>query len=444
MLKLFLDDSILNVYNKKEMKNILPKSVIITTTALCVFCLVDFFCSPGSLFAQNAVGKAKGSIFGGLQEQARSYREAGLENQNMGNLPAAMNFYQKAIAMDPTCAMTYNDLGVIYEAAGFSNRAKESYFKAIKIDPAYLSAYSNIALLYEEQRDLERAGFYWAKRAELGSADDPWTQKAAKRFQDIRTLLSKRPVADAREEDVLGLIKDASTYKSVFSKADNLQAQRNLRKAKQYYKKNKLTAAITEALEAQALDQSNPEIMEFIKKIDLDPAGAAAYNDLGVGYEKAGLFKRAEESYLKSLRLDPALLVTYVNLALFYEKQRDLDKAAFHWAKRAELGFADDLRTQKAANRLKDIRAVLSSRPIADQREEEVLKLMKDVSVRKGKVNDDNQALAQVRFQKAKLSYNQGDLAKAVKEAIDAQYLDQDNPEIEAFIEKAASRALSR
>jgi len=417
----------------------LPKFIFITIITLCVFCF------DGLLFAQEGLDDPLSKeVLRALPEQARKYRKEGLENQRVGNLPAAMSLYQKAIALDPTYAVAYNDLGVIYESAGFPDRAKENYFKAIKIEPAYLSAYTNIALLYEGQRDLERAAFYWAKRAELGSSDDPWTQKAASRFKDIRMVLSNRPVADAREEDVLGLIKDASIYKSVFDKADKVEARNHLRKASQYYKKSKLTAAIKEALEAQVLDRTNPKIKEFIEKIDSNPASAAAYNDLGVIYEATNLPEWAEESYLKSLRFDPTLLSAYVNVALFYENKRDLEKAAFYWNKRAELGSPDDPWKQKAANRFKDIRAVLSSRPIADQREEDVLSLMKDVSVRKAVVNKSDLALAQDRFQKAKLSYNKGDLDTAIKEALDAQYLDQYNPEIEAFIEKAASRALSR
>lgn len=416
----------------------LPKFIITAVTTLCVFCFV------GTLFAQEALdGPLSKEVRGALPEQARKYREEGLENQRVGNLPEAMSLYQKAIVLDPTYAVAYNDLGVIYEALGFPDRAKESYFRAIKVDPAYLSAYTNIALLYEEQRDLERAAFYWAKRVGLGSLDDPWTQKAVSRLKDIRTVLSKRPVADAREEDILGLIKDASAYKSVFNKADKVQAQNHLRKAIQYYKKRKLTTAIKEAAEAQALDQANPEIKEFIEKIDSDHASAAAYNDLGVIYEAAGLPERAEESYLKSLMLNPTLLSAYVNIALFYEKQRDLKKAEFYWARRAELGSPDNPWKQKAANRIKDIRLVLSSRPIADQREEDVLSLMKDVSVRKTVVNKDDKALAQAYFSKAMQSYNKGDLATAVKEALDAQNLDQNNPEIKGFIEKAVLRALS-
>ena len=428
------------IINKTKMNiHFLPKFIFTTIITLCVFCFGGF------LFAQNdAADTAPTEVSGALSDQARRYREEGLENQRLGNIPAAMALYQKAIALDPSYAVAYNDLGVIYEAAGFPERAKESYFRAIKVDPSYLSSYSNIALFYEEQRDLERAAFYWAKRAELGPIDDPWTQKAANRFKDIRAVLSNRPVADAREEDVLGLIKDVATYKSAFTKADKAQSQNHLRKAEKYYKKRKLTAAIKEAYEAKDLDQSSTEVKEFFEKVDIDPESAAAYNDLGAIYEAAGVPDRAEESYLKAIRFDPALLSAYVNIALFYEKRRDLEKAEFYWAKRADLGSPENPWKQKAANRVKDIRAVLSSSPIADERETEVLGLIKDVAKYKSTINRNDKALSRDHFNKAKKSFKSGDLATAIKEALDAQYLDQDNPEIEAFIEKAELRALSR
>jgi Flp pilus assembly protein TadD len=420
--------------------DLLPKFAVISIVTISVFC----FGNP--VFAEEEIVDHVSDDIPDISfaAQARKYREEGLENQRAGNLPAAMSLYQKAIALDPTYAVAYNDLGVIYEAAGYPDRAKESYFKAIKIDPAYLGSYTNIALLYEEQRDLERAAFYWAKRAELGALDDPWTQKAASRFKDIRAVLSTRPAADAREEEVLGLIKDVSIYKSVFTKADKAEAQRHLNKAEQYYKKRKLTTALKEAYQAQDLDQNNPAIAEFFKKADADPAGAAAYNDLGVIYESAGMPDRAEECYLKALKFDPMLLSAYVNIALFYEKQRKLEKAEFFWSKRAELGSAENPWKKKAAERAKDIRTVLSSSPLADAREEEILGLIKDVSKYKAAVNKNDKDLAMDHFDKAKQFFNRGDLASAIKEALDAQYLDQDNPEIEAFIEKAELRALSR
>jgi hypothetical protein len=42
------------------------------------------------------------------------------------------------------------------------------------------------------------------------------------------------------------------------------------------------------------------------------------------------------------------------------------------------------------------------------------------------------------------MSLEKGDLATAIKEALDAQQLDEKNPEIEAFIENVEAIALRR
>lgn len=247
------------------MNNRLSTKFIITTVAIiCVFY------SGGLLFAQavkfDPWAKKNSDE---LYMQATRYREAGLESQRIGNLAEALELYQKAVAIDPGYAEAHNDLGIIYEAMGFPQRAEESYLKSLKIDPAYLSVYANLALLYENQRDLEKAAFYWAKRAQLGFADDPWTQKAASRLKDIRIVLAKHPASDLREEEVLGIMNDVTVHKSTFNKDNKALARNNFQKAKESFKKGDLAMAIKEALDAQYLDQDNPEIEAFIEKTEL-------------------------------------------------------------------------------------------------------------------------------------------------------------------------------
>jgi len=123
-----------------------------------------------------------------VQQNARTYRMQGLEQQNIGNLDEAMTLYQKATGLDSGYAIPYNDLGVIYEAKGFVDRAEESYQKAITIDPDYLSAYSNLALLYENKGQVDKAILYWRKRADLGASADPWTLKAKARYNDLMRI----------------------------------------------------------------------------------------------------------------------------------------------------------------------------------------------------------------------------------------------------------------
>ncbi|MDD4953636.1 MAG: tetratricopeptide repeat protein [Candidatus Omnitrophica bacterium] len=201
-----------------------------------------------------------------LQEQARSYRSQGAEMQRLGNLDGAMVFYRKAIELDPAYAVAYNDIGIILEASGAKEEAEQAYLSSIRIDPLYLSAYSNLALLYEGQRQLEKAAFYWEKRAQLGVYDDPWRQKARQRLEDIRLVLSNIPEKDTREQEVIGLIKDVEAYKAAVGKDNATMARKHLGRAKRMYNEGNLNAAIKEALDAQCLDPANTEIAEFIEE----------------------------------------------------------------------------------------------------------------------------------------------------------------------------------
>ena len=86
----------------------------------------------------------------------------------------------------------------------------------------------------------------------------------------------------------------------------------------------------------------------------------------------------------------------------------------------------------------------MSATPLKDAREQEVIGFMKDISHNKDLLNKDDIALAKDHFQRAQRYYDKGDLASAFKEALDAQYLDEKNTEIEAFLDKVQARALSR
>jgi len=202
-----------------------------------------------------------------LQKQARAYRKEGLDMQNLGNLESALTFYQKAVQLDPGYAVAYNDLGIIYETAGAVDLAEENYLKAVNINPNYLSAYSNLALLYENKRDLARAAYYWRRRADLGFADDPWTEQALRRLKDIQAVQAPaaRP-AISREQDVISLTKDVLNRKSLEQSSPRELARTHLEKARMYEQKNDDLAALKEAIDAQILDPSNKEIEAFVEK----------------------------------------------------------------------------------------------------------------------------------------------------------------------------------
>ena len=52
---------------------------------------------------------------------------------------------------------------------------------------------------------------------------------------------------------------------------------------------------------------------------ELDPSYAAAWNDLGIGYEHEGEFDKAREAYEKALALEPGNVMIQQNYDLFRE-----------------------------------------------------------------------------------------------------------------------------
>lgn len=204
-----------------------------------------------------------------LQKEARVYRDQGLACQNRGNLDTALNFYQKAVELDSGFAIAYNDLGVVLEAKGQIDRAEAAYRRAIAIDPAYLSSYTNLALLYEEKREIAKAAECWKKRANLGSQDDPWTKNAGERFEELSLILSKTPLEDLKEKEVLGLTEKMSKPRTMFTHEDASLAYKHMMKANEYFERREFAAAVKEALDAQQFDPTNKEIEKFIEKVQL-------------------------------------------------------------------------------------------------------------------------------------------------------------------------------
>ena len=55
------------------------------------------------------------------------------------------------------------------------------------------------------------------------------------------------------------------------------------------------------------------------KAVEIDPAYAAAWNNLGIGYEHEGRFEDARKAYEKAVALDPKNILIRQNYDLFKE-----------------------------------------------------------------------------------------------------------------------------
>lgn len=148
------------------------------------FCLLLF------LFALFFLTEKPAPLEARVELEAPTYRERGYEAQQKGQLSLAVEYYQKAIAIDPFYATPHNDLAILYEKKEKLEEAEGEYLKAISIDPRFLDPYANLALLYERTGKKDKAIQYWKKRIDYGHPNDPWTRKAMERL----SLLSKEEI----------------------------------------------------------------------------------------------------------------------------------------------------------------------------------------------------------------------------------------------------------
>ena len=74
-----------------------------------------FLYTPFKIIISIAFLSVSRPVFCGelLKEQSIEYRQKGYEAQKAGMLGEALTYYQKAMQLDPSSALIYNDLGVI-------------------------------------------------------------------------------------------------------------------------------------------------------------------------------------------------------------------------------------------------------------------------------------------------------------------------------------------
>ncbi|MCA9484098.1 MAG: tetratricopeptide repeat protein [Nitrospina sp.] len=92
-----------------------------------------------------------------LYQDAEFYFKMGVFYQRTGDHFEALEYYNKALELDPANAEIYNNRSLIYKELGKPDRAVRGFLKAIQLDPGYVKAYNNIGLLYYEKHNLAAA-----------------------------------------------------------------------------------------------------------------------------------------------------------------------------------------------------------------------------------------------------------------------------------------------
>ena len=115
---------------------------------------------------------------------AAAYINLGTLCYNRHDYVLAERYYRKAIEVDPRYALAYFDLGNVLDETGRLPDAVRAYQSAITLAPTYADAHYNLALAFEKARQPRKALQHWEAYAKL-DAMGPWAMHARNQIKKI-------------------------------------------------------------------------------------------------------------------------------------------------------------------------------------------------------------------------------------------------------------------
>lgn len=220
-------------------------------------------------------------------EAAEAWLLVGLLSQQTGNLDAAITAYQEAIALCPTEAKLYNNLGTALKAKGAYAAATEAYQQALFHQPHYPEVYLNLGNLAQQQGESQTAIAHYqsALRQHPYYADAlhnlGWVYQQQGQFQEA-----------------------IAHYRQAIAQSPNNPEFHN---------------AMGNVL--QRLQQFEAALPHYQEAIALRPDDPAFYSNLGAAYQELGRLPESAQYYRRAIALNPHYADAYYNLGNNYKAQ---------------------------------------------------------------------------------------------------------------------------
>ncbi len=224
---------------------------------------------------------------------AVQWNEKGMERYNRKDYQGAIEYFRKAIELDPKYAYPWNNLGYIYGAMGNHDKEIEYYRKAIALNPKFAFPWNNMGVTYRKLGSYDKAIECFRKAIELDPKDAyPWN--------NIGYVYDKQGNrAKARE-----------CYQKAIELDQKIAAPWNLM-----------------GLSYVGSGDYDKAIECYRKAIELAPRFQDPWYYMGVSYGKLGDFHKALECYQKAIELDPKDAYSWNNMGFAYYKSGNRDKA---------------------------------------------------------------------------------------------------------------------
>lgn len=203
------------------------------------------------------------------------------EKFNRPTVDQAIDFYSKAIEMDPFQAQFHGNLGFLYLNKGNTDRALEEFYQAYLIRPETVTYLERLTNIYLQKGAMEKAFYFAEKAVEINPAEPVY-------YNNLGAIFLKKGMPD----------KAIESFKKALDLSQNGQV----------YLEN-LTNACLSAGKYEAL-------LDCYKKlIERNPSVADYYNNVGVIYKRKQQYDEAVRYSQKAVALAPENPIYTHNLA---------------------------------------------------------------------------------------------------------------------------------
>ena len=164
---------------------------------------------------------------------AMFYNNKAAEQLNRFQDAQAYQYYLAAVEVDPSFAVTWANLGVLYRRYGLDQQAEQVYKHSLKLDPTSINTMSNLAYLYSKSQRQDEA-------AELMQHVDQARKNNPYYYLMLgNEALRRNDTAEAIAQYQQAVRLDKNNHEAYFGLAkayfqlnDNVQAERYLQRAK--------------------------------------------------------------------------------------------------------------------------------------------------------------------------------------------------------------------
>lgn len=154
--------------------------------------------------------------------EAETLKTEGNDHMKVENFSAAVEFYSKAIAINPQNAVYYCNRAAAYSKLGNYAGAVQDCEQAISIDPNYSKAYGRMGLALASLNKHTEAASYYKKALELDPDND--TYKTNLKIAEEKMETSS-PTAGMGGVDLAGLLSNPGFMNMASSLMNNPQVQ---------------------------------------------------------------------------------------------------------------------------------------------------------------------------------------------------------------------------